>query len=147
MAGRGPAPKPERSRPNDTARRQAEMTTLAADGERRGPDLPAGIAWHEQTRRWWDTWRVSAIAQTMHAEDWDFMLDTAVLHNDFWQGETKHAAELRLRVAKFGASPEDRMRLKMQIDTEAVKPEARKASVSKRRDHLLKVVAGGTEEA
>lgn len=145
MPGRGPAPKAERSRPNDTARRQAEIQTLAEDGELRGPDLPAGIAWHDQTRKWWDNWRKSAIAQTMTTEDWDFMLDTALLHNEFWGGESKHAAELRLRVAKFGASPEDRMRLRLQIDTEAAKPEARKASVSRRRDHLLKVLDGGPE--
>jgi hypothetical protein len=32
------------------------------------------------------------------------------------KGETGLAAELRIRVAKFGATPEDRMRLKIAIE-------------------------------
>ena len=40
MPGRGPAPKRERSRPNDTARREAEFTRVADDGQLRGPELP-----------------------------------------------------------------------------------------------------------
>ena len=58
-------------------------------------------------------------------------------------GDLKQAAELRLRVAKFGATPEDRMRLRLQV----IAPDAAKApAVSKpagsagRKDRLLKAV-------
>ena len=61
MPGRGPAPKQTLSRPNDQARRDAELTKLAADGVLRGPDLPEW-EWHPRTVEWWDTWRRSAQA-------------------------------------------------------------------------------------
>lgn len=115
MAGHGPAPKD----PAKRIRRNAPTvptTVVTDDGELRGPDLPQPYSWHPQTRSWWETWRRSPQAQTMTATDWDFMLDTAVLHTGMWMGEAKLAAEVRLRVAKFGATPEDRARLRMQVD-------------------------------
>lgn len=132
MPGRGPAPKAVRSRPNDTARRQAEMTKVAQDGALRGPDLPE-YDWHPRTLAWWETWRRSPLAQEFGQTDWDFLIDTAFLHSQMWAGEVRLAGELRLRSAKFGATPEDRLRLKVQIDQEAEQvaktpvPKARKA--------------------
>jgi hypothetical protein len=113
--GRGPAPKAQHSRPRDTARRTAPNAILTGEPTR-GPDLPDSMTWPEQTRHWWETWRTSPQSQVMLATDWDFLLDTAILHARFWTGEsTTVAAELRLRVAKFGATPEDRARLRMQV--------------------------------
>jgi hypothetical protein len=132
MPGRGPAPKAVRSRPNDTARRQAEMTKVAQDGALRGPDLPE-YDWHPRTLAWWDTWRRSPLAQEFGQTDWDFLIDTAFLHSQMWGGEVRLAGEVRLRAAKFGATPEDRLRLKVQVDQEAEQvakapaPKARKA--------------------
>jgi hypothetical protein len=92
----------------------------------RGPDLPPPTSdWPDATRRWWWTWRRSAQAVTFTPTDWDFLLDTAVLHARFWNGDEKVAAELRQRVAKFGATPEDRLRLRMQV-TAPIAPEAEK---------------------
>lgn len=140
MAGRGPAPKAERSRANDTARREAEFRRVAADGVTRGPDLPAGVLWGERTKAWWLTWRTSPIAVTFIDADWDFLLDTALLHNELWSGSPGVAAELRLRVAKFGATPEDRMRLRIAIDDD-VKDAPKPQRVSgDRRERLLAVV-------
>ena len=48
MPGRGPVPKVNRIRERDNVRRQAEFTTLQADGVVRGPDLPDVIEWPEQ---------------------------------------------------------------------------------------------------
>lgn len=115
MAGRGPAPKdPEKRVRRNTG--PAPMSNLAADGELRGPDLPAGMEWPGRTRSWWETWRMSPQAQTFTESDWDFLLDTALLHARMWLGDPKVASEVRLRVAKFGATPEDRLRLRMQVD-------------------------------
>ena len=41
--------------------------------------------------------------------------ETALLHAQFWKGDVKLASELRLREAKYGFTPEDRARLRMQF--------------------------------
>lgn len=121
MAGHGPAPKD----PAKRRRRNVDpvpATTVVEDGALRGPELPVvpgsspeDAGWHPMTVAWWQTWRESPQAQAFTGTDWDFLLDTAVLHSGFWSGRTELAAELRLRVAKFGSTPEDRMRLRMQV--------------------------------
>ena len=141
MPGRGPAPKKERTRPNDTARRSAEFTALPDDGELRGPDLPDGD-WHPRTLDWWQTWRKSPMAATLIDADWSFLLDTAMLHSEMWQGETKHAAEIRLRVGKLAGTPEDRLRLRMEVDTEAEQVRKPNRMSKARRDRLLSIVEG-----
>lgn len=131
MAGRGPAPK-------DPARRRrrnadaAPLVTLEADDELRGPELPAGVLgeddgepvdWHPMTKLWWESWRTSAQAQTFTATDWLFLTDTALMHHTMWaKGRWEFASEVRLRAAKFGATPEDRARLKIQVDAPGSRP-------------------------
>lgn len=128
MAGRGMAPKGTRSRARDSRARDAEMNQVEDDGELRGPLLPEGVLpddedWHPRTRQWWDTWRRSAQAQVFIETDWDFLLDTALLHHVMWtKGRWEFASEVRLRAAKYGATPEDRMRLKLKIETPVDKP-------------------------
>ncbi|WP_382307301.1 hypothetical protein [Herbiconiux sp. UC225_62] len=54
----------------------------------------------------------------MTGPDWDFLLDTALMHHHMWTtGSFEQAAEVRLRVQKFGATPEDRSRLRVEIGT------------------------------
>lgn len=143
MAGRGPAPKPVLQRESRTQARNDAATKLTADGDLRGPDLPEG-AWHPRTLEWWNTWRRSAQAQVLTPTDWDVLMETALLHTELWNGDTKAAAELRLRVAKFGATVEDRLRLKMQVDAEveAAAP-VTQGVTSDRRKRLLKAVGDG----
>lgn len=147
MAGRGPAPKD----PAQRRRRNAEpkpTSIVSGDGRTRGPALPKGVlpdgeAWHERTTAWWTTWRKSPQAQTFTATDWDFLLDTALMHHQMWaKGRWDFAAELRLRVAKFGATMEDRQRLKMAVDSPAKTPAhgsvpAGVTDISSRRKRLL----------
>lgn len=118
MAGRGPAPKTQLTRDNDQARRDASTTKVKPDDIVRGFDLPKDIAWHPRTKSWWQNWRTSPLAQTFTDADWDFLLDTALLHSEMWNGETKLAAEIRLRVSAFGSTPEARLRLRIKIDEE-----------------------------
>lgn len=116
MAGRGPAPKGRRARDRDNH----EFRAIEADGELRGPELPdlPEDDWHPRTRAWWHTWRTSAQAQDFTPTDWDFLVDTALMHHTMWsKGRWEFAAELRLRAAKFGATPEDRLRLKLSVET------------------------------
>ncbi len=145
MAGRGPAPKS----PDEVRRRNVSpVKTVAPDGEMHGPELPDSFGWPTETVAWWATWRTSAQAQTFTPTDWSFLLDTAVLHAEFWLGDRTLAAELRLRAAKFGATPEDRARLKIEVGQPApIKSTPRGLQTSKvRRERLLRAV-GGTEGA
>lgn len=143
MAGHGPAPKPdaERRRRNPVP----EMAVLSADGLLCGPDLPESLDWPAATSAWWLTWRESAQAKLFTATDWSFLLDTALLHAEFWLGDLGVASELRLRAAKFGATPEDRARLKIEV---CVPPAATapRAQARGRRERLLKAVNDGDDE-
>jgi hypothetical protein len=107
------------------------LTVLVADGKVYGPELPDSFEWPDATLRWWQTWRTSAQAQKFTETDWSFLVDTAVLHAEFWLGDRSRsvAAELRLRVAKLGATPEDRARLRLQVG----EPDAPSAPVAKSR--------------
>lgn len=121
------------------------VTVVQSDGSVRGPELPDSHEWPDATRSWWHTWRCSAQAKGFTDTDWSFLLDTAVLHAEFWLGDRSVAAELRLRAAKFGATPEDRARLKIEIG-EPPKLQPRAEGGKGRRERLLKAV-GGDEEA
>jgi hypothetical protein len=123
MAGRGPAGSGQRSRKRDDDALKEQFTDIEPDEELRGPELPDDVFgddedWHPRTRAWWKTWRRSAQAKTFTETDWDFLVDTALMHHVMWtKGRWEFAGELRLRAAKFGATPEDRMRLKLNIRT------------------------------
>src|SRR5262249_27668372 len=136
MAGRGAAPKSARSRARDDVRRQAEMTTLVADGESHGPELPEGMLpdgaeWHPRTRALWESLRRNPLLADEPELGWEFLLDTALMHHTMWsKGRWEFASEVRLRLAKYGATPEDRMRLKLKVGTPtgAAKPTASAAN-------------------
>jgi hypothetical protein len=121
VAGTGPPPKDPAKRRRRNPDPKA-TDTLITDGEVRGPELPEGVlddeSWHPRTVQWWETWRRSAQAQMFTDTDWEFLLDTALMHHTMWAKQKwEFAAELRLRSAKFGATPEDRMRLRLSIET------------------------------
>lgn len=123
MAGRGPAPKPSEQR----ARRNADPGALRVIVAKpvKQPTLPPiwernaktgkrqRVAWPAETRKWWKMWDDSPLSQDFTSTDWAELLITARLHAAVVDGDLKHAAELRLRVAKFGATPEDRARLRI----------------------------------
>ena len=142
MAGNGPAPKDPNRRARRNAAPNALRVVIAAPTEQ--PDLPSfdvvvkidgemvttEFVWPERTREWWRMWGESPLSDDFTQTDWDFLLDTAVLHQALWHyGDMSVIAELRLRVAKFGATLEDRARLKMQF-AEADKAEAKRPPVA-----------------
>lgn len=47
------------------------------------------------------------------------LLEAAFLHAKFWEGDLRLAGELRARVAKFGATVEDRLKLRIQFASTA----------------------------
>jgi hypothetical protein len=139
MAGRGPQPKEpgRRARANKDSVAQTVLRFERAEP----PDLPTLSVmkdgelvehqWPPRTLDWWEMWKASPQAEHFSSTDWDFLLDTAVVHARLWSGEMSAAAELRLRVAKFGATPEDRARLRMQFaaadEADGKRPEGSRA--------------------
>jgi hypothetical protein len=142
MGRRGPRPKLVRSSESKTRAREAEFIDVANDGVIRGPELPDG-EWPERTLAWWDTWRRSAMAQEFTDTDWDYLIDTALIHRELWTGNVKAAGELRLRVQRFGATVPDRERLRLRIDMEAEQADRRPSMTKDRRQRLLRAVEKG----
>lgn len=145
MAGRGPAPK----EPAKRARRNGgrpDLRVIEAEPVDQ-PPLPTieverdgelvEFRWPARTEAWWSMWGGSPLAPEFTASDWDFLLDTALIHARFWTGDIKAGPELRLRVAKFGATPEDRARLKITFAAaEAAETDRRTPAAGKRREGL-----------
>lgn len=123
MAGNGPAPRTNAP----MGKKKREVTTVSAPSTKRGKPLPKNFltdrygepeSWHPATQEWWNNWRTSPQATRMMTDvDWDFLLDTALMHHNMWKTRKwELASEIRLRVAKFGATPEDRKRLQLEIE-------------------------------
>lgn len=122
MAGRGPVRKPDDQR----ARRNKDAIPLRVVEVKPSPQphLPGNIDWHPQVLIWWAIWGDSELAAEFTDVEWNYLAETALLQQEFWNGDMKVASELRLRAAKFGATPEDRARLRIQV-VSAVEAEAR----------------------
>lgn len=123
MAGRGPAPKA----PEKRARTNAEPVAMRILPKvlAQQPELPefevptedgaVPFHWPQQTRDWWQMWADSPLSIDFTATDWSELMDSALLHARVWSGDLRWLPELRLRTAKFGATPEDRARLRIQF--------------------------------
>jgi hypothetical protein len=104
------------------------------DNELVGPDLHWSLDWHPKTREWWDTWRRTEIAVMLEPSDWEFLEDTALLHHETWNNKrasiaqkTAALAEIRQRVAKFGATFEDRLKLRIKFADVTIREDKAKA--------------------
>ncbi|MCA0217931.1 MAG: hypothetical protein LCH43_11325 [Actinobacteria bacterium] len=156
MAGNGRPPKPadQRARRNQdlvpqrtlfaVASSQPELPTRYGKSST-DPEMAEPIDWPIATREWWAVWGRSPLAPSFTELDWSELLMAAFLHAEFMEGNYKIAGELRLRVAKFGATPEDRLRLRVTLafaqNTEA-QTEQRMQSISA-RDRLKGIKSAG----
>lgn len=94
------------------------------------PDLPPltpdGVEWHPQTIEWWRVLGDYPLAADWSELEWFYHIDTAAIHTRYWNGGgAPYASELRLRLAKIGATAEDRARLRItfaQADQAEAKP-------------------------
>ena len=147
MAGRGRTPKPsERRGGHSTSQGANTVVTFESPGRQDMPDdlLEDNEAWHPATIRWWDRWATSPLAETWTAVDWSELEACAVLHHEFMKKRTfTLASEIRLRMQKFGATPEDRARLRITFADADARDEKRtgKASPSRERYGSLRAVA------
>lgn len=128
LAGVGPAPKD----PSKRARRNADVVQLRVVTAEPAPqpELPEftvqvtvdgefesqKFVWPEATREWWAALALHPLVHEFIETDWSYLLDTARLHAAFWgENNLKLAPEIRLREAKYGFTPEDRLRLRIQF--------------------------------
>lgn len=126
MAGRGPAPKDpsKRARTNkDVAQlrvvevlpaEQPELPEFSIEVKVDGDLVMQKFEWPPTTRDWWRQLAFHPLKGEFTEMDWSYLLDTARIHAAFWMGRLDVASELRLREAKYGFTPEDRLRLRIQ---------------------------------
>lgn len=141
MAGNGPPPKDPSKRAR-TNKDIVQIRTLVATPVAQ-PELPVRYApkgdsdegnwreerdWPTETTKWWRMWGESPLAAEFTETDWSELVIAAFLHAEFMEGNYKLAGELRLRTAKFGATPEDRLRLRIQF-AQAVNTEVSTATM------------------
>ncbi len=132
MGGHGAAPK----NPSQRARRnkdvvplrvievdptaQPNLPTLYFDHPVTDPEgnvkvVKKRFSWPKMTQEWWSTLSRHPLVKEFTELDWAYLAETALIHAQFWKGDIKLAGELRLREAKYGFTPEDRARLRMQF--------------------------------
>ena len=116
-----------RKDPSERARRNAEnrpFRIIEVAGVPQ-PELPPGfpwngrrIKWPQITLEWWSHWAKTPLNDGFTVHDWDYLIDTAVVHAKHWLGlDSKAGTELIRRLAKFGVTPEDRARLRIVMVT------------------------------
>lgn len=108
--------------------KHTELTLERRGGELIGPDLSWTIDWHPKTREWWDSWRRSDQAIMFEQTDWEELESTALIHHNIWNNPkisvaqlSAGLAEMRQRVAKYGATYEDRLKLRMKFADASIK--------------------------
>lgn len=138
----GPLPKPASQRARRNRDRIEHRTLETAPAAQ--PPLPDDRSWPDATRRWWQAWGESPLATDLDALAWCELLIAASLHAEVSEGDLRFAGELRLRVAKFGATPEDRARLRITFTTPAPAPTSGTASTIRDRHPDLRLVDGET---
>jgi hypothetical protein len=148
MAGRGFPPKS----PDRRAGKQKDHTaqTVLRSESVEPPALPERYAEIPEVAQWWETWVFSPQAEVFGSTDWQFLLDTLPLVAAYYEGNLKVAAELRLRMASYGATPADRARLRMtfaQADQADAKRPADGSANARSRYGNLRVVSQSSKSS
>ncbi|NEB42533.1 hypothetical protein [Streptomyces sp. SID14515] len=109
---RGPKPKD-----NAVRRNKHEHAQTLSSSTTEGRALPPGLGIKTAgARRFWRTWATSPQAGSWAETDWAELEITVKLVDALYAGDVKLAGEIRQRVAKWGATTEDRSRLRMSIE-------------------------------
>ncbi|MCX5201496.1 hypothetical protein OG897_08525 [Streptomyces sp. NBC_00237] len=116
---RGPRPK------ENAVRRNAHPFAQALpDAAQEGRELPKALGIKTGgARRFWKTWSTAPQTQGWAETDWAELELTTKLVDALYQGELKLAGEIRQRVAKWGATVEDRARLRMTLESPEEDPQ------------------------
>lgn len=152
MAGNGPPPKDPKSRrrTNDPARGEWIDLEAFQKGERAVlPALPKRKGgWSARTRDAWRRWRKDPATKLYGESEIQSAIDLAYLHHDWSRGESKLAAEIRLRMDGLGLTPKGKRDLRWRVPPPALVlklDEAReeRAPASKRRLRAVDPAASG----
>jgi len=109
---RGPKPKQ-----NAVRRNSHPFAQQLVSGALTGRELPKSLGITTAgARRFWRTWSNSPQTAGWAETDWAELEITTRLVDGLYGGDLKLAGEIRQRVAKWGATVEDRARLRMSID-------------------------------
>lgn len=109
---RGPAPKENAQRRNFHPGAQK----LPAETQP-GRELPKGLGITTAgAKRFWRTWSTAPQTAVWTETDWAELELTTKLVDGLFLGDLKLAGEIRQRVAKWGATVEDRARLRMTFE-------------------------------
>lgn len=85
------------------------------------PNLPPGLP--EATKEWWRITSRMPHAALWDDSDWEFALNTALIHAAFQSGEFKYAPELRRWMDRLGTTMDARRMLRIRyIDPELNSP-------------------------
>lgn len=143
----GPAPSATTKMQGSSPADRSRFDRIAVDGVIRGPELPEnqpnGIPWAQKTQEWYEGWRISAQAQRFTPTDWEELFLATLLYDQIIftaKGRTLAMAELRQRVAKLGATEDDRARLRYTIvdDASQIPTNARQLASVARIDRRTK---------
>jgi hypothetical protein len=103
------------------------------------PPRPDGDPWLKETVAWYERWCVSPQATRFTVTDWGRLHDLALVVDEFYNNpDARSFGEIRQNESLLGATPLDRLRLRLDIDLEA-KPE-RKTARDRRTDPRLRVM-------
>lgn len=112
MGSRGPTPKASAVRRN-----KHENAVELSPETRPGRPLPSYLPVSTNAaKHFWKTWSQSPQSATWMETDWEELAVTVLLVDELYKGDTKLAGEIRQRVAKWGATNEDRARLRMKFE-------------------------------
>lgn len=112
MGSRGPTPKA-----NSVRRNKHEYATEIPKESQKGRPLPKYLPVSTAAaKHFWKVWSESPQSSTWIETDWLELESTTLLVDQLYIGETKVAGEIRQRVAKWGATNEDRARLRMKFE-------------------------------
>lgn len=140
MAGRGPAPKPNRRNRSDKPLR-GELTSTDAVGWQHGetPTVPDGLM--PASVLAWDTWLHAWWAAHWTPDDLPALRQLIRLYDQVERGEFQRAGELRLSMDTYGITPKGQQDRRWVRPTEESKPSQPQRSPAS-ADHYahLKVV-------
>lgn len=112
MGSRGSVPKE-----NAVRRNKHEHAVELSPEARPGRPLPSYLPVSSNAaKHFWKTWSESPQSATWMETDWEELAVTVLLVDELYKGDTKLAGEIRQRVAKWGATNEDRARLRMKFE-------------------------------
>lgn len=148
MSGRKPSDRPTVTRHKPTVD-WTEVVNVPYSGER--PELPVSrmvmtpkgelqeFPIEQRTRNWWNAVSSMPHCVLWSPSDWQFALDTAMVHADAAHGKTTAMAELRMREKIMGTTVDARRDLRIRyVEPEPETPEiAPVSSLSERRQKLL----------